>query len=343
MTRHTLFLIGVTFTLGILVNTYGVFSNVCPGPKRFLRNTSQRSLEGLVLPEGAWSGGFKKQLSFSIPEDIEGWEILIVFSKPVNSLEIWRASVARNDGGKVFYLTNMAWNKNLLKERNLELAFLARFDAGETPEVCFAYLLWGSGPSPPPNPTTTKPQSTEKMTTEPSTVKPPETNPPSTTQQPPTTEPAATTAQPTQRPVTTQRPTPPALTTAHPSATPSCSKYDYNEVLHKSILFYEAQRSGKLPANNRIPWRGDSALEDKGNAGKNLTGGWYDAGDFVKFNFPMAFSTTLLTWGFIEYEKAYSDSGEQDRMLDSIKWPLDYFIKAHVSKNELYAQVCFKS
>ena len=53
-------------------------------------------------------------------------------------------------------------------------------------------------------------------------------------------------------------------------------KYNYAEVLQKSILFYEAQRSGKLPANNRIPWRGDSALQDHGAGGEDLTGGWYD-------------------------------------------------------------------
>ena len=54
------------------------------------------------------------------------------------------------------------------------------------------------------------------------------------------------------------------------------TKYNYAEVLQKSILFYEAQRSGKLPANNRIPWRGDSALRDHGAEGQDLTGGWYD-------------------------------------------------------------------
>jgi len=54
------------------------------------------------------------------------------------------------------------------------------------------------------------------------------------------------------------------------------TKYDLNEVLEKSILFYEAQRSGKLPADNRIPWRGDSALGDRGANGEDLTGGWYD-------------------------------------------------------------------
>ena len=52
--------------------------------------------------------------------------------------------------------------------------------------------------------------------------------------------------------------------------------YDLNEVLEKSILFYEAQRSGKLPPDNRIPWRGDSALNDQGDNGEDLTGGWYD-------------------------------------------------------------------
>ena len=56
----------------------------------------------------------------------------------------------------------------------------------------------------------------------------------------------------------------------------AAAQYDYDEVLHKSILFYEAQRSGKLPANNRVPWRGDSALGDQGENGEDLTGGWYD-------------------------------------------------------------------
>lgn len=38
--------------------------------------------------------------------------------------------------------------------------------------------------------------------------------------------------------------------------------FDYKDALHKSILFYEAQRSGKLPSNQRVTWRGDSALHD---------------------------------------------------------------------------------
>jgi hypothetical protein len=54
------------------------------------------------------------------------------------------------------------------------------------------------------------------------------------------------------------------------------TKYDYAEVMRLSILFYEAQRSGNLPADNRIPYRGDSAVDDEGYNGENLEGGWYD-------------------------------------------------------------------
>lgn len=51
---------------------------------------------------------------------------------------------------------------------------------------------------------------------------------------------------------------------------------DYKEVLKMSLLFYEAQRSGHLPDSNRIHWRGDSALNDSGDLGEDLVGGYYD-------------------------------------------------------------------
>lgn len=54
--------------------------------------------------------------------------------------------------------------------------------------------------------------------------------------------------------------------------------YDYGQVLGLSILFYEAQRSGVLPANNRVAWRANSAVNDVSPAGTDVSGGWYDAG-----------------------------------------------------------------
>jgi len=56
----------------------------------------------------------------------------------------------------------------------------------------------------------------------------------------------------------------------------SNGSYDYGKVIHASLLFYEAQRSGKLPEDNRVKWRGDSMLDDKGSGGEDLTGGYFD-------------------------------------------------------------------
>ena len=40
------------------------------------------------------------------------------------------------------------------------------------------------------------------------------------------------------------------------------ARHDYGEALSKNILFYEGQRSGKLPGNQRANWRADSGLRD---------------------------------------------------------------------------------
>jgi len=115
--------------------------------------------------------------------------------------------------------------------------------------------------------------------------------------------------------------------------------FNYGEALEKSILFYEAQRSGDLPATNRVEWRGDSALKDGADVGVDLTGGYYDAGDHVKFGLPMASSMTMLGWGVVEYRGAYEQSGQLPYILDTIKWGTDYIIKAHTAPNEFWGQV----
>lgn len=117
------------------------------------------------------------------------------------------------------------------------------------------------------------------------------------------------------------------------------TKYDMNEVLTKSILFYEAQRSGVLPETQNVLWRGDSGLHDGCDVGHDLTGGWYDAGDHVKFGLPMAWSTTTLIWGMINYRDAYKNAWIWPKALGQVKWTLDYFVKCHTDKHTLYVQV----
>jgi endoglucanase len=123
----------------------------------------------------------------------------------------------------------------------------------------------------------------------------------------------------------------------------SLESINYGEALQKSILFYEAQQTGKLPEWNRFPWRGNSTPKDGTDVGLDLSGGWVDAGDNVKFNFPLAFSVVNLAWGGIEYYAAYQASGQLEHLSQNIKWATDYLLSSFANDNPgsyvLYGQV----
>jgi endoglucanase len=125
-----------------------------------------------------------------------------------------------------------------------------------------------------------------------------------------------------------------------PAAPPAhAATFNYGEALQKSIWFYEAQQSGAKPSWNRVTWRGDSGMSDGRDVGVDLTGGWYDAGDHVKFGLPMAASATMLAWGAVEYRAAYAQSGQLTNLTNNLRWATDYFLKAHPAPNVLYGQV----
>lgn len=116
--------------------------------------------------------------------------------------------------------------------------------------------------------------------------------------------------------------------------------FNYGEALQKSLLFYELQRSGDLDESTlRTNWRGDSGMNDGSDAGLDLTGGLYDAGDNVKFNLPMAYTSTVLAWSVYEDKEAYEKSGQLEYALGNIKWICDYLIKCHPEDDVYYYQV----
>jgi len=114
---------------------------------------------------------------------------------------------------------------------------------------------------------------------------------------------------------------------------------DYARHLELSLLFYEAQRSGPLPASNRIYWRKDSMTDAGADNGVDLNGGYYDAGDNVKFNFPQAGALTLLAFSAYLWKDGYKEAEQWEYIKDCVKWGTDYFIKCHTGKTELYGQV----
>ncbi|KAH7836930.1 hypothetical protein Vadar_007558 [Vaccinium darrowii] len=111
----------------------------------------------------------------------------------------------------------------------------------------------------------------------------------------------------------------------------------YRDALSKSILFFEGQRSGKLPPSQRLTWRGDSGLSDGSAMNVDLVGGYYDAGDNMKFGFPMAFTTTMLSWSVIEFGELMKDELQNAR--EAVRWATDYLLKATSQTDTIFVQV----
>ncbi|KAL3684708.1 hypothetical protein R1sor_002730 [Riccia sorocarpa] len=125
---------------------------------------------------------------------------------------------------------------------------------------------------------------------------------------------------------------------------------NYTQALHLALRFFNAQKSGKLPKGNNVSWRGDSALKDGQNAigapATNLAGGYYDAGDNIKYTYTTAYTVTLLSWSVIEYRAKYQAAKEYDHVRELIKWGTEYLFKTfnytnsnHTDVSYIYAQV----
>jgi hypothetical protein len=71
----------------------------------------------------------------------------------------------------------------------------------------------------------------------------------------------------------------------------------------------------------------------------DLTGGYYDSGDNVKFGLPMAFTVTMLAWGVVEHARPLAAAGELRNALAAVRWGADYLTRAHAAPETLYVQV----
>ncbi|MBR3534483.1 MAG: glycoside hydrolase family 9 protein, partial [Oscillospiraceae bacterium] len=110
----------------------------------------------------------------------------------------------------------------------------------------------------------------------------------------------------------------------------AAGSYNYAEALQKSMFFYEVQQAGVLPEWNEVSWRGDSMVND------TVPGGWFDAGDHLKFALTNAYSATLLAWGLVEYGDAVEKAGLGDLYKNNLKWGLDYLVEADLGDSIAY-------
>ncbi|CAI7736066.1 unnamed protein product, partial [Closterium sp. NIES-53] len=88
-----------------------------------------------------------------------------------------------------------------------------------------------------------------------------------------------------------------------------------------------------------LDWSCDLLFSPTLPMGVDLTRGYYDSGDNVKFGFPLAFTVTALAWSVVEYGPQLTALGQIKAARDAVRWGAHFFVHAHPKPNVLYAQV----
>jgi len=263
------------------------------------KTLSGSSCNKFITTTTSWQGGENGKIRIGISSNAVSWNVQIRFSNQITDITLSEANKVSSSNKQIYTFSNKPYNKYLQAGSTLTLNYNFYYPWSSKPTPKITYIKI----------TTSTSQSCGTMTggTTTGTVRPPATSRPSVTSG-----------------------------NNGKYCTPA---FSYKKALHASILFYEAQRSGKLPSNNRIPWRKSSTENDGKHLGVDLTGGYFDAGDYVKFNFPQAAAMTMLAWGMVEFSEGYKFAGEYKYGLDTLRWGMDYFMKCHTKPNEFYGQV----
>ncbi|MDE6781781.1 MAG: glycoside hydrolase family 9 protein [Ruminococcus sp.] len=132
-----------------------------------------------------------------------------------------------------------------------------------------------------------------------------------------------------------------------PAASLSASAADknYYEALAMSLYFFDSNACGTGITDGPLTWRGDchtydatasvgsldgslkSVVDPDGDGKVDVSGGWHDAGDHIKFNLTIGFGLSSL--GMSEYlnEGIYSKAGAWDHLAYEMRWGADYLMK----------------
>lgn len=171
-----------------------------------------------------------------------------------------------------------------------------------------------------------------------------------------------------------------ALCASTASAELAFDTTQYQKALWMTTRFYGAQRSGYGPnwllatyeptnvAGDLLQYAGNaqkglSFIKDADRFdGYDLTGGWWDCADFVKFGQTEFYSAYMLILGYSEFPSGYRDHYSSDYngyigsddytweggagvpngipdILDEVKYATDYFIKAIRDEKSFYYQI----
>lgn len=122
------------------------------------------------------------------------------------------------------------------------------------------------------------------------------------------------------------------------------AQHNYEYALEIATRFLGAQRCG-----NSDSWlHGDCHLQDGQTVGIDLTGGWHDCGDHIKFGHTAPYTAAFLLFAYLENPQGYPDNyspqfseppanGIPD-ILDEIKYETDLLIRS-IRNDTVYYQI----
>ncbi|SHM63234.1 glycoside hydrolase family 9 protein [Ruminococcus flavefaciens] len=120
---------------------------------------------------------------------------------------------------------------------------------------------------------------------------------------------------------------------------------DYYKALAMSLYMYDANACGKGITDGPLTWRGDchtydstcavgaldgsakSIVDPDGDGKVDLSGGFHDAGDHIKFNLTIGFGMSSLALSDYLNPGVYEKAGCKDHLIYELKWGADYLMK----------------
>ncbi len=119
----------------------------------------------------------------------------------------------------------------------------------------------------------------------------------------------------------------------------------YNSVRDSLSLFFKVQRCGPTnPLLHKPCHLSDAAkiFGYKDSTAKDLTGGWHDAGDYVKFLKTTAYTTYLLLFSYEFDSKKFGydlNNNDVPDILEEAKVGLDWLLRCNIDNQTLVSQV----
>ena len=111
--------------------------------------------------------------------------------------------------------------------------------------------------------------------------------------------------------------------------------YNFAKLLQESLYFYDGNMCGTdVDENSAFSWRGnchtyDSHVTYNGKT-VDVSGGYHDAGDHVKFGLPQGYTATVLALGYYEFADAYDELGQTAHFNMIMNYFCDYFTRCTI-------------